>query len=70
MKTYLRILGFIIPLTWMVVMLAPQTASAQQYQFGFLSYSKILQTMPEYTQAQTALQTLKKKYEENIRAHS
>jgi len=64
MKTYLRILGFIIPLTWMVVMLAPQTASAQQYQFGFLSYSKILQTMPEYTQAQTALQTLKKKYEE------
>lgn len=43
---------------------AIQPAKAQQYQFGFLSYKDVLYTMPEYSKAQTALQSLKKKYEE------
>lgn len=43
---------------------AIQPAKAQQYQFGFLSYRDVLYSMPEYSKAQTAIQDLKKKYEE------
>ena len=44
--------------------LVPQSLMAQQYQFGFLSYGNLLRSLPEYKEAQEALQALKKKYEE------
>ena len=62
MKTSFKI--FLLCLPAILFILLPQRAYSQQYQFGYLSYSKALQNMPEYTNAQNALQTLKKKYEE------
>lgn len=43
-------------------MLLPQHVAAQ-YQFGFLSYKKALQSMPEYPQAQQSITALKQKYD-------
>ncbi|MBQ8098002.1 MAG: OmpH family outer membrane protein [Bacteroidaceae bacterium] len=42
--------------------LLPEKVSAQ-YQFGYLSYQKALQNMPEYANAQSALRSLKEKYD-------
>jgi outer membrane protein len=43
------------------------TAGEAQYQFGYLSYKKALQSMPEYATAQQSLRTLKSKYDEEAK---
>ena len=45
------------------VWLAFPVEGAAQYQFGFLSYQKALQNMPEYAKAQVSLRALKEKYD-------
>ena len=45
------------------VWLAFPVEGAAQYQFGFLSYQKALQNMPEYAKAQASLRALKEKYD-------
>ncbi len=58
MKTFLSIclattfLWFLLP-----------TPGAAQYQFGYLSYQKALQSLPEYATAQSSLRALKEKYD-------
>lgn len=47
----------------MALWLLIPTKSEAQYQFGYLSYQKVLQNMPEYATAQTSLRTLKEKYD-------
>ena len=44
-------------------LLTPKAMEAQ-YQFGYLSYSKALQSMPDYAKAQEALNSLQNKYKE------
>lgn len=61
MKTFKCIFIFCLPA--FIAFTMPQKANAQ-YQFGYLSYSKTLKNMPEYTNAQNALQILKKKYDD------
>ncbi|MBQ6434057.1 MAG: OmpH family outer membrane protein [Bacteroidaceae bacterium] len=46
-----------------LMLLAPLTMSAQK--FGHFNSSEIVQLMPEYTTAQTELQTLAKQYEDD-----
>lgn len=46
-----------------LMLLAPLTLSAQK--FGHFNSSEIVQLMPEYTTAQTELQTLAKQYEDD-----
>ena len=55
---------FFIVTICLVACFSFQCVKAQQYQFGFLSYKEVIYTMPEYSSAQTTLQSLKKKYEE------
>ena len=43
------------------------TESEAQYQFGYLSYKKALQNMPEYAAAQQSLRTLKSKYDDEAK---
>jgi outer membrane protein len=45
-----------------VWLLSPSNIKAQ-YQFGYLSYQKALQNMPEYATSQTSLNQLKEKYD-------
>lgn len=45
------------------VWLAFPVEGTAQYQFGFLSYQKALQNMPEYAKAQASLRALKEKYD-------
>ena len=59
-RTFLLSFSLLVGL-WSLV---PQSLMAQQYQFGFLSYGNLLRSLPEYKEAQEALQALKKKYEE------
>lgn len=55
--------GFLLfSLTLALGKLFPQHVTAQ-YQFGFLSYKKALQSMPEYPQAQQSITALKQKYD-------
>lgn len=55
--------GFLLfSITFVLGLLSPQK-SAAQYQFGFLSYKKALQNMPEYPQAQQSITALKQKYD-------
>lgn len=55
--------GFLLfSLTLALGTLFPQSIAAQ-YQFGFLSYKKALQSMPEYPQAQQSITALKQKYD-------
>lgn len=63
MKIVLKV-SFLVITFFSLVFLCPQKVYSQQYQFGFLSYSKVLQTMSEYSAAQATMQSLKKKYEE------
>ncbi len=48
----------------LVLLLAPAFAFAQK--FGHIDSGSIIQLMPEYTQAQTDLQTLQKQYEDEL----
>ena len=60
MKTINTILSFCFAaVLWLVF----PTEGTAQYQFGYLSYQKALQNMPEYATAQTSLRTLKEKYD-------
>ena len=59
-RTFLLSFSLLVGL-WSLV---PQSLMAQQYQFGFLSYGNLLRSLPEYKEAQEALQALEKKYEE------
>ena len=59
-RTFLLSFSLLVGL-WSLV---PHSLMAQQYQFGFLSYGNLLRSLPEYKEAQEALQALKKKYEE------
>lgn len=54
--------SLLFSLTLALGMLFPQHVTAQ-YQFGFLSYKKALQSMPEYPQAQQSITALKQKYD-------
>ena len=65
MKIVLKV-SFLVITFFSLVFLCPQKVYSQQYQFGFLSYSKVLQTMPEYSAAQATMQSLKKKYEDYL----
>ena len=47
-----------------MLLLAPAFAFAQK--FGHIDSGSIIQLMPEYTQAQTDLQTLQKQYEDEL----
>ena len=58
MKTFSK-----IGLLCLAALLLPGAAKAQ-YQFGYLSYNKVLQAMPDYAKAQEALNTLQGKYKE------
>lgn len=64
MKTSFKVSSLLALFILLVFFFSQPAKAQQQYQFGFLSYSKVLQALPEYTTAQAALQTLKKKYEE------
>ena len=48
----------------LLTLLLPQGVGAQTYQFGYLSYQKALQAMPEYETAQQSLRALKTKYDD------
>ena len=48
----------------LALMLAPVCAFAQK--FGHIDSSSIIQLMPEYTQAQTELQSLEKQYQDEL----
>lgn len=48
-----------------IMLLAPLTMSAQK--FGHFSSTDLVPLMPEYTTAQTELQTLQKQYEEDLK---
>lgn len=43
--------------------LLPLFASAQQFKFGYFSYSEVLHSMPDYVQAEHSLAELRGKYE-------
>ncbi len=60
MKLINLILSFCIAA---VMWLAFPVEGTAQYQFGYLSYQKALQNMPEYAKAQTSLRGLKEKYD-------
>src|SRR5574344_1735470 len=62
MKNLKKIFLFCLLLTAVVWSLPAEAQT--QYQFGYLSYNKALQGMPEYTSAQQSIDALKKKYEE------
>lgn len=51
----------------LLTLLLPQGVGAQTYQFGYLSYQKALQAMPEYETAQQSLRALKTKYDDEAK---
>lgn len=64
MKTSIKIL---LSGLFVVLLSFFPTESEAQYQFGYLSYRKALQSMPEYAAAQQSLRTLKSKYDEEAK---
>ena len=61
MKTWKTLWALCLPA---VLLLFLPTEAKAQYQFGYLSYNKALQNMPDYATAQSSLRTLKAKYDE------
>ena len=51
-----------------LLLIAPMTVFAQK--FGHIKTQAIITTMPEYTKAQTDIQTMQKQYEDEIRRAS
>jgi outer membrane protein len=60
MKMLKKILFCCLPAVLWILL---PTGGKAQYQFGYLSYQKALQNMPEYATAQTSLRALKDKYD-------
>lgn len=54
--------SLILAIALAFVMLLPNDVQAQ-YQFGYLGYKSVLQSMPEYAAAQQSLQNLREKYD-------
>ena len=46
---------------------AHKVQAQTQYQFGFLSYEKVLKSMPDYAKAQNSIQALKQKFDEEAK---
>ena len=62
----IRLLAVVFALA-LPMAVSAQSASTPHYQFGFVSYQRILEAMPEYGQAKAALQDLRKKYDDEAK---
>jgi outer membrane protein len=53
-------------ITLMIMLILPMGVFAQTLKFGHVSAQEVISTMPELTKAQTELQTLEKKYSDEV----
>ena len=60
MEKYKSLIGTFIVAALLAVL---PTKSAAQYQFGYLGYKNVLQSMPDYAAAQQSMNSLREKYD-------